>query len=151
VKKLGNSTHTSFWDDIWVGNLPLKDRFPRLFSISTQKEATVAELYANNESGHLIFMLQRRFFVWEEELLHQLRDLINPVTLSEAGDRWGWLPENGETYTVKSTFSLVSGFSDLILHMHPCHSSAFNDIWKCPAPSKVCAFAWQLLHDRIPT
>jgi hypothetical protein len=40
VKKLGNDTHTSFWDDIWVGNLPLKDRFPRLFSISTQKEAT---------------------------------------------------------------------------------------------------------------
>jgi hypothetical protein len=41
VKKLGNDTHTSFWDDIWVSNLPLKDRFPRLFSISTQKEAMV--------------------------------------------------------------------------------------------------------------
>jgi len=24
-------------------------------------------------------------------------------------------------------------------------------IWKCPAPSKVIAFLWKLLHDRIPT
>ncbi|MCI32672.1 hypothetical protein A2U01_0053886, partial [Trifolium medium] len=24
-------------------------------------------------------------------------------------------------------------------------------IWKCLEPSKVSAFAWQLLHDRIPT
>jgi hypothetical protein len=31
VVKDGN--HTSFWSDIWVGQMPLKDRFPRLFSI----------------------------------------------------------------------------------------------------------------------
>jgi hypothetical protein len=24
-------------------------------------------------------------------------------------------------------------------------------IWSCPTPSKVSAFVWQLLHDRIPT
>jgi hypothetical protein len=52
VKKLGNGTNTSFWKDTWVGNLSLKDRFPRLFSISTQQEATVAELYVNNDSGN---------------------------------------------------------------------------------------------------
>jgi hypothetical protein len=151
VKKLGNGTLTSFWEDTWVGNLPLKDLFPRLFSISTQKEATVAELYANNENGHWNFTWRRSFFVWEDELLDQLRDMINPVNLSEVVDRWGWLPENGDTYTVKSTFSLVSGLSCLNLHLHPWYSAAFSCIWKCPAPSKVSAFAWKLLHDRIPT
>jgi hypothetical protein len=27
----------------------------------------------------------------------------------------------------------------------------FTAIWKCPAPSKVSGFVWQLLHGRIPT
>jgi hypothetical protein len=30
-------------------------------------------------------------------------------------------------------------------------SKAFASLWKCLAPSKVKAFAWQLLLDRIPT
>jgi hypothetical protein len=33
----------------------------------------------------------------------------------------------------------------------PWQRPEFSTIWKCPAPSKVSAFAWQLLHDRIPT
>jgi hypothetical protein len=43
-RSLGNGATTSFWLDIWVGSLSLKDRFPRLYSISTQKMVTVAEL-----------------------------------------------------------------------------------------------------------
>jgi hypothetical protein len=27
----------------------------------------------------------------------------------------------------------------------------FSQIWESPAPSKVIAFSWQLLYDRIPT
>lgn len=27
----------------------------------------------------------------------------------------------------------------------------FDSIWKSPAPSKVVAFSWKLLHDRIPS
>ncbi|MCI37816.1 F-box family protein, partial [Trifolium medium] len=27
----------------------------------------------------------------------------------------------------------------------------FNSIWKSPAPSKIIAFSWQLLHDRVST
>jgi hypothetical protein len=44
IKKVGNEALTSFWADKWIGELPLKDRFPRLFSISNQKEASVAEI-----------------------------------------------------------------------------------------------------------
>jgi hypothetical protein len=44
VKKLGNKARTSFWHDNWVGNVPLQSRFPRLYSISTQKNVSVAEI-----------------------------------------------------------------------------------------------------------
>jgi hypothetical protein len=42
-RSMGNGASTSFWLDIWVGNSPLKDRFPRLYSISNKKDAMVAD------------------------------------------------------------------------------------------------------------
>jgi hypothetical protein len=63
-KKLGNGRLTSFWWDTWAGALPLKDRFPRLFSISNQKHALVAEV-RNSDVGVVdwIFNWRRQFFV----------------------------------------------------------------------------------------
>ncbi|GAU47008.1 hypothetical protein TSUD_244370 [Trifolium subterraneum] len=61
------------------------------------------------------------------------------------------LPENGEAFTVNSTFFLVSDVVSPLLYEPPWRASAFTVIWKCPSPSKVSAFGWQLLHDRIPT
>jgi hypothetical protein len=52
VKKIGNGLNTRFWKDCWVGNSSLMERFPRLFSISTQKEATVAEIYGPSNFDH---------------------------------------------------------------------------------------------------
>ncbi|GAU29053.1 hypothetical protein TSUD_278100 [Trifolium subterraneum] len=31
------------------------------------------------------------------------------------------------------------------------HMVIFKSIWEIPTPSKVIAFSWQLLHDRVPT
>ncbi|KAK2383485.1 hypothetical protein QL285_070931 [Trifolium repens] len=33
----------------------------------------------------------------------------------------------------------------------PWHAPIFTSVWKCPAPSKVSGFVWQLLHGRVPT
>jgi hypothetical protein len=42
VKVIGDGRATSFWKDTWVVERPFETRFPRLFSISSQKEASVA-------------------------------------------------------------------------------------------------------------
>jgi hypothetical protein len=42
IRKLGNGLKTSFWRDKWAGDFTLKDRFPRLFSISNKKNEVVA-------------------------------------------------------------------------------------------------------------
>ncbi|MCI03482.1 putative non-LTR retroelement reverse transcriptase, partial [Trifolium medium] len=133
VKKLGNGMSTSFWGEVWVGDLALKDRFPRLFSISIQKEATVAALRSDTDIGSWNLLWRRRLFVWEEELLGQLQDLISPVTLSEVGDRWGWIPGNGDVFTVSSTYSLVSNLTVPNLSMPSFSALAFTTIWKSPA------------------
>jgi hypothetical protein len=43
-RKLGNGGDTIFWHDTWVGVQPLKEVFPRLFLVSTQKECSVSEV-----------------------------------------------------------------------------------------------------------
>jgi hypothetical protein len=45
--------------------------------------------------------------VWEQELLHELLELINPIILSEDVDSWGWAPEDGDAFTVKSTYKVI--------------------------------------------
>ncbi|MCI18437.1 hypothetical protein A2U01_0039591 [Trifolium medium] len=35
--------------------------------------------------------------------------------------------------------------------MDPVDEFVFTKVWKCGAPSKVCAFSWQLLLNRIQT
>jgi hypothetical protein len=44
VKELGNGAHTWFWEDVWVGEESLRQRFPRLFSISIQQDGLVASM-----------------------------------------------------------------------------------------------------------
>jgi hypothetical protein len=78
-------------------------------------------------------------------------ELINPVILSDADDDWGWRPEGGAAFTVKSTYNLVSSLTvpDALFAQWQAHT--FASVWKCFAPSKVRGFTWQLLHGRIPT
>jgi hypothetical protein len=105
----GYGVNTSFWYDNWVGDTPLKDRFPRLYSISTQKEALVADVWNPTDGGENWRLLWcRRFFVWEETVFEELREVINRVTLLNATDKWGWKPENDAVFMVKSVYNLVS-------------------------------------------
>ena len=44
-RKVGNGSMTCFWKDTWVGSMPLHEQFPRLFLISEQQEAKVADIW----------------------------------------------------------------------------------------------------------
>ena len=33
--QVGNGNHAAFWNDAWLGDEPLRDRFPRLYKISS--------------------------------------------------------------------------------------------------------------------
>lgn len=43
-KKIGNGLQTLFWLDSWLGPSPLKQMFPRLFTITTHQQASVNSL-----------------------------------------------------------------------------------------------------------
>jgi hypothetical protein len=44
IKKMGNGGGTRFWLDLWIGNSPLCELFPRLFLVSQQTNAYVNQM-----------------------------------------------------------------------------------------------------------
>jgi hypothetical protein len=75
--------------------------------------------------------------VWEEEELEECRTLLFDVSLhANVSDRWVWLPEPSEGYSVRGSYHLLTTTSL---------------IWHNQVPLKVFIFAWRLLHDRLPT
>jgi hypothetical protein len=40
---LGNGSRIRFWDNVWCGEMPLKEAFPVLYDIARDKDALVAD------------------------------------------------------------------------------------------------------------
>jgi hypothetical protein len=107
-KKIGNGSSTRFWRDIWVGSQPLKDVFPRLFSVSVAKEILVAEARVQVD-GLWCWKVdwRRALFDWELDLYHNLLEVIGGVVLSEEVDRWIWAEEGDGNFPVKSCYNML--------------------------------------------
>lgn len=89
--------------------------------------------------------------MWEENLLTNLLEDLGGYVRSQGLDRWSWRLEGNECFSVKSMYLKLER---LMLDDNRCSEEerrVFRQIWKSGAPSKVVAFSWKLLHDRIPT
>jgi hypothetical protein len=89
--------------------------------------------------------------VWEENVLEELKLALFEARFSDADDVWCWKPDKDLVFSVKSTYNLVSSLQQPMGPNPQWYDKLFQRIWKCPAPSKVISFVWQLLQDRIPT
>jgi hypothetical protein len=152
VKKLGDGNMTELWNDAWLGTVPLKDRFPRLFSISTLKEAKVAEagIWVNN-SWCWSLTWRRNFFVWEEEMHIELMALLHGTSPSVACDKWVWTEGAGGVFSVNSCYRLLTTRAISAEVIPSDHKFVFVGIWRSAAPLKAIVFSWQALIGKIPT
>lgn len=77
-KSVGCGTHTLFWQEVWLGNAPLKTLFPRLFLLSLNPLATIASLGIWDGFEWRWTLLWRRslrplaWYIEEREALHAL-------------------------------------------------------------------------------
>ncbi|GJZ35153.1 retrovirus-related pol polyprotein from transposon TNT 1-94 [Tanacetum coccineum] len=87
-KRIGNGDDSRFWFDCWIGDVPLRVKFPRLFALDLNKEASVAVKlsapidisFRRNARGGIERAITN--------LLADLTSLMDSVTLSNSGDRW---------------------------------------------------------------
>jgi hypothetical protein len=151
-RRVGRGDDTRFWKDLWVGNSPLCERFPRLFSISLQKDVSVEEMRGSVDGmDRWLWQWRRNLFAWEHELLLELQEVVPMVVRSVEVDSWFWRPGVSGMFTVKSAYTLLGTIFGSLVDFGPNELKVLNNIWRSAAPSKVIAFSWKLLRNRIPT
>ena len=135
---MGNGSKISFWDDIWLGQIPLRLEFPRILAACEQKEIRVADVIAPH-GLHLSFC--RSFGPREIEQWGELKIKVAGVSLRSEDDVGFWSLYKNSHYSSKSLYReiLHPGFLDLRM----------RDMWKTYMPSKVKIFAWMCCRGRI--
>jgi hypothetical protein len=141
-KKVGNGMLTSFWNDPWISDQSLRQRFPRLFGISMHKNEMIGNL-GRIVDGGCVWNLQwrRNLFVWEEDQYRNFLDLINPFMPSDRLDRWLWLDDDTQGFTANSAYLLLVAEYIPPIVRDRVFDFVFKNLWKCGAPSKVCALS----------
>jgi len=152
VRRVSNDRGTSFWKESWIGDQPLASTFPRLFNLSSYKEAKIGELCISSDG--LVtwnFDWRREPFLWEQNLITNLLALLDGFALGTFNDKWRWMPDDGGAFSVRSSYRVLEGILLLEYGLNALEESVFGGIWKSPTPSKVIAFSWMAFLDRIPT
>ena len=111
---MGDGRSVKFWDDRWVEDIVLKEKYPRLFSISTCKDSLVSDLailgqITSNGCHSWNLGWHRERFAWEKCLEEQLLDKISKIHWSsEDKDRLILVGKDEQEYTVKSGYSVLN-------------------------------------------
>ena len=61
---MGFGSSIKFWHDPWCEGLPLKNNYPKLYSIARNKEASMAELASFSEDS----------YSWNISFIHLVQD-----------------------------------------------------------------------------
>ncbi|GKV47542.1 hypothetical protein SLEP1_g54439 [Rubroshorea leprosula] len=146
--KIGEGKSVSFWWDNWGGEGCLANKFPRLYLLSTGKENTCNQM-GNIRSGSWEWKLtwRRNLFGWEAKEVVELERMIEGIKITQGClDKWEWIHDKEGHYSTKTAYHLLATDQS-----GPSGSTIFKRIWNPILPTKVSAFNWQLMLDRIPT
>ncbi|GJZ45611.1 RNA-directed DNA polymerase, eukaryota [Tanacetum coccineum] len=139
-KRLGDGHGTRFWIDVWTSDMPLCVKFPRLFALELDKDASVASKMA----GPLDFSFRRSVRDGsEQQQMLELVSIVDTVSLSPSHDRWVCDLSGDGQYRVKV---IRSSIDDLFLPSFPETTR-----WVKYVPIKVNIFVWRARRDCIPT
>lgn len=148
-RSVGNGLKAHFWHDKWAGEVALKAKFPRLFSISSGPDAFI------HEFGRWEGSFWRWNFIWtrnlrprDKEELADLFSLLNETHLSLDGDdSFIWKPQKSGDFSVKSLTMELAKFSA------PCTPCILHPkkLWAGLIPPRIEIFTWLALLNKINT
>jgi len=129
----------------------MKDKFPRLYSISLNRDSMVGDV-AKWDGGRTSrctnwnLCWRRERFEWEKHLEEQLLTVISNVLWDvRREDRLVWVGEDNQEYIVRSRYNILNGESSMQ------SSASFKLLWSLSAAPSTVVGAWRLLLDRLPT
>ncbi|GAU13344.1 hypothetical protein TSUD_42980 [Trifolium subterraneum] len=109
-RKVGDESNSFFWTDPWVVGTPLCERFGRLFDLTENKSALVAEMFVLGwGAGGAAWVWHRLLRAWEEEMLGECQTLLFNLSLQDhSSDRWLWQPDLDDGYSVPLKVSIFA-------------------------------------------
>ncbi|GJZ24485.1 RNA-directed DNA polymerase, eukaryota, reverse transcriptase zinc-binding domain protein [Tanacetum coccineum] len=140
-KKMVNGLHTYFWDDIWKGDTALKNLYPRIYALETNKNISVASKLGQNNLGLSLRRIPRGGV--EQSQIEALREFSDNTVLVDSMDRWSWSLEGS------GNFSYASVRREIDKNLLPMVSSKTR--WVNEVPKKVNIHAWKVKLDCLPT
>ncbi|RVW21407.1 hypothetical protein CK203_106934 [Vitis vinifera] len=141
----GNGQRVRLWMDKWCGDEPLCESFPSLFTISSSKEAWVADVWNLDGDGDgWTPLFSRAFNDWELELVEHFLQKIQAFKVHrDAEDRVIWIISRYGTFSVKSLYSILEP------EVSPLFPS--GSIWRSSVPPKIAFFAWEASWGKVLT
>lgn len=136
--RLGNGKKIRFWHDVWLGNCPLKIKFPKLFRISRQQDWSVMELKEVEWNLDLRRLGNDAVAEWNE-----LQEALELAVFSEEEDTVVWALETSGKFSTKSLYRFMKHSGTVDLRM--------TGMWKVKLPLKIKIFLWMLWHHRVLT
>ncbi|GKD78323.1 RNA-directed DNA polymerase, eukaryota, reverse transcriptase zinc-binding domain protein, partial [Tanacetum coccineum] len=138
--KVGDGSLIRFWIDTWAGDLPLRDRFNRLFHLEKSKDCLIQDRISNGSWSWdwIRPILSGRS---SSDFVHML-DVIGSVEVSQDSDSCFWYLSNDGNFSVSS---IRHHIDDILLP-----SIASSTRWCKFIPRKVNIFMWSLSLDRLP-
>jgi hypothetical protein len=125
--KVKDGSQTRFWLDTWLGNKPLKDRFPSLFNIVRRKQDSVAQILG---SSPLNISFRRNLVGTNLRDWHKIVASLQDVNLYEQRDVFVWALHSSGSFSVKSMYAALINNG---VRMS-------QDIWQIKVPTKIKYF-----------
>jgi hypothetical protein len=131
---VSDGSQTRFWEDLWIGKVPLMVKYPTLYNLVRKKNMTVAQILSTTPLN-VSFRRALEGVNWDNRICI-VRSVI-AVTLSEHMDSFKW--------TANKIFSVKNLYNDLVLRSGtPVNCWA----WNAKIPLKIKIFLW-FLKNRV--
>ena len=128
--------------------ITLRDKYPKLYQISSQKFQTVESMGSFGEAGwEWEFSWRRNLF--DNELGRASAFIEQATTLSPNAalkDYWVWGADPKGIFTTRTAYLCIKGDQPI-----GYLNRGFSQLWEIKVPPRALSFAWRLLWDRLPT
>ncbi|KAL8554378.1 hypothetical protein ACS0TY_002529 [Phlomoides rotata] len=151
-KIIGSGSDTKFWEDGWIEDVCLKNKFERLFRLSEQKESYIEEMrsWVNGvwewDFRWIRPLSTRNLTSFNEMLIFLDRNKLQQRQV----DHWEWIHEHKGQYEVNKAYKIIQARkkgTDTSCR----ERKSYNKLWKSWAIRKATSTTWKILRNRAAT
>ncbi|GKA86143.1 RNA-directed DNA polymerase, eukaryota, reverse transcriptase zinc-binding domain protein [Tanacetum coccineum] len=140
-RKIGNGANTRFWADTWCGKQPLKELFPRIYLLDSNKNCTVADRVCSMDRS--TFLRRNPRGGVEAFQFTNLKSTIECISLTDQRDSWHWVLGSPMGFSVASV--------RLLIDSRTLDTNNVATRWNRSIPIKVNVFLWRLKLNKLPS